>query len=595
MAKALAKAPADRYAHCLDFAAALREACGLRPEDASDPGGLAQPQPGSAGQPGRPRQPTEIATPAGPIAAAGAAAAAAAAAAGMAGPAAGGAGDPASAAAGSAAAQDQPASEDQPAREDRPGSEDRPGGPPTEAVRIPGTAGPARPGLTEPPSGAGGYGPPPGGDAAGYGPVPGFGPPGSRGAGDHGRPRRPWWRSRGVVAAAAAVVVLVLLGGGYLLIGGSGGGSGSTGGSQGGGTGGGVLKVPGCTTEMAAAKSLGSVTSSSVKLGGKPFAVKVTPDGKYSFVTLGNSLAVLTNGHGLAPTLVHTFSLPGASKGEAITKNGQYLLLATGSGAKVISVPEAEQGIASVVGTLSSPKGRGAVQVAVTPDSHFAFVTLQSSGGVAVFNLQQALATGFGPANFVGIIPTGVQPVGITESANQKWLYVTSIQKVATSVPSEGLLSVISVHKAEVKPARSVAATVAAGCSPVRVLASKSVIWVTARESDALLGFSVPKLQSDPAHALTARVAVGEGPIGLSFVAHGKRIVVADSDLKSISGATPGLSVVNTAKALAHQPALLGTVKSGVLPRQLYMRGKTLLVTDYGSGQLQAIKIADLP
>ena len=66
MMKALAKTPSDRFSHCLDFAAALREACGLRPEDASDPGGLAQPLPGPAGQPVPPRQPTEVAMPSSP-------------------------------------------------------------------------------------------------------------------------------------------------------------------------------------------------------------------------------------------------------------------------------------------------------------------------------------------------------------------------------------------------------------------------------------------------------------------------------------------------------------------------------------------------
>src|SRR5215469_12911750 len=36
--KALAKAPADRYDSCLEFAAALRAACGIRPDPASEPG-----------------------------------------------------------------------------------------------------------------------------------------------------------------------------------------------------------------------------------------------------------------------------------------------------------------------------------------------------------------------------------------------------------------------------------------------------------------------------------------------------------------------------------------------------------------------------
>ena len=71
MNKALAKARADRYSHCLDFAAALREACGLRPEDSSDPGRVVPMPPLPGGQPAPPRQPTQVATPSSPAAAAG--------------------------------------------------------------------------------------------------------------------------------------------------------------------------------------------------------------------------------------------------------------------------------------------------------------------------------------------------------------------------------------------------------------------------------------------------------------------------------------------------------------------------------------------
>jgi DNA-binding beta-propeller fold protein YncE len=353
--------------------------------------------------------------------------------------------------------------------------------------------------------------------------------------------------------------------------------------------------MPGCTTAAAPAKQLGKVRSSLVKIGGKPFAVIVTTDGKYSFVTIHNAVAVLSNGSALAPTLIHTISVPGADKGGAITPDGKYLLLASGSGAKVISVANAEQGIATVLGTLASPNGRGAVQVALSPNGKFAFVTLQSSGGMAVFNFEQALASNFTSSGFVGIVPTGVEPVGIAEYG--KWLYMTSIEKVKTAVPSKGLLSVVSMHRAEIKPARAVVANVTAGCSPVRVIISGngSVAWVTARESDTLLGFSVPDLRSNPSHALIARVGVGVSPIGVSFAAAGKRIIVANSDLKSIAGAVPSLSVISTSQALAGKPALLGLIKSGVLPRQFATEGKALLVTNNGSGQLQAINLSDLP
>jgi serine/threonine protein kinase len=577
MTKALAKSPDDRYAFCLDFAAALREACGLRPEDSSDPG-LAPPLPADFTVPPRqptvpPRQPTEVATPSSP------------------------AGQPmppprqptevampsaAAAAAGPAVPPGQGAGPGQ--------AQDWPAGPPTEAARIPGAAGTTTPGLT----------PPQGGATPEYGLIPGFGPAG-QGQPDHGGPARPWWRSRGVVAVAAAATVIILLSGGYFLIGGGGGGgTGGTGGGGGGGGGGPIPPtIPGCTTSVASAKTLSPVTSTSLTLGGKPYAVRVTPDRKFSFVTLGDKLAVLSNGSGLAPTLLHTLQVPGANLGEAFTKDGKYVLLAHGDGAQVLSVPDAEAGNVAVVGTLHSPHGRGAVQVTVSPDGNFAFVTLQKSGGMAVFNLQQALASNFAQPSFVGIVPTGEEPVGIGISGDpaHKWLYVTSMRKLGAADPSEGFVSVVNLRKAEVNPAKAVVSKVTAGCSPVRVMTSKdgTVVWVTARESDALLGFSAVKMRKDAKHSLIARVDVGEGPIGQTFVKHDTRIVVADSNLKSLPNVTPNVAVVSVAQALAHKPALLGVVKSGVLPRQFYAIGKRLLVTNFGSGQLQAVKIADLP
>ncbi len=560
MAKALAKAPDDRYANCLDFTAALREACGLRPQDSSDPGGLPQFGPGSTalaappGQPGSsrpsgpPRQPTEVSMPSAPAAVSG---------------------------------QAPP-----------PAGPPRPAGPPTEAVRSPGSRRSTTPGLTEPPS-AGGYGLPP--VQAGYGPVPDYGQPGYGPPSGQGADGRPWWRSRSAMAAAAAAVVVVLIGG-YVLFG----GGGSKGGGNGGGAGGTTVtvtpKMPGCTT-AATAKPLSKVTSSSARLGGHPFGAATTPSGKHDFVTLGNSLAVLRNGSALLPTLLHTIPVSGATKGDSVASDDKLLLLASGSGAQVLNSKDAEHGQAVLMGTLSSPGGRGAVEVQLSPDGRFAFVTLQSSGGVAVFNLQEALADGFAASSFVGLVPTGSEPVGMAVSPDGKWLYVTSIEKVATASPSEGELSVVNLKKAEVKPVKSVVSTATAGCEPVRVIVSGdgNDVWVTARASNALLGFSAAKLRTDPQHSLIARVGVGAEPIGLTFVANGNRIVVANSDLTKLAGAVPSLSVVSTSAALEGKPALLGQVSTGLLPRQFATEGNTLLVTNFGSGQLQAINIADLP
>jgi DNA-binding beta-propeller fold protein YncE len=189
-------------------------------------------------------------------------------------------------------------------------------------------------------------------------------------------------------------------------------------------------------------------------------------------------------------------------------------------------------------------------------------------------------------------------------SPGGRWLYATS--EMSDSEPAagqsglddDGTLTVISMARAETDPAASVAGTVAAGCSPVRVITSPdgSVVWVAARGSNRLLGFSAARLRSDPADSLIASVEVGAAPVGLALVDHGERIVVADSN-QSGAGAASSLAVVDVAAARAGRPALLGYLRAGGFPREMALEpgGGTLLVTNFSSAQLEAIGLAELP
>jgi serine/threonine protein kinase/DNA-binding beta-propeller fold protein YncE len=552
MAKAMAKSPADRYQSCRDFAAALREVLGLRPLDS-----------GPVRSPAAERPKTEIAQQAPPppearpkteIAAAQQA-------------------PPPQPGQQPAAPPQQPAA---PPQQPWPQQESWPepppsAGPPTQMAGIPAER-PTTPGLAGPYGHQGQQGQ--GGDG-------GYRPPG----------RRRWWRSRAVLAGACAVV-LVIGGGAFALLHHSGGGS--DGAAP-------AVTLPGCTVAVAKAAQLGKVSSAAVQLPGEPFAVRVSHDGRNSFATLGDSLAMLSNGTGPVPTFVRTIPVTGAKmKGAAITDSGSYLLAASHSGAEVIRIADAQQGAANpVIGALSSPGGKGAVQVATSPGDQFAFVTLQGSDNMAVFNLQEALSQGFATSGFVGFVPFTAQPVGIAQSSDGKWLYVTSIQKGTSDNPGQGQLSIISMHGAETKPATSVLRRVDAGCNPARVIVSNNGrdVWVSARQSNSLLGFSAARLQSDPAHALIVRVAVGANPIGLALVNGGTRIVVADSDQSKLPGAAPNLAVVSVTDALNGKPALLGLVKTGEQPRQFALEqgGKTLLVTNDAGRALQAVRLAGLP
>jgi DNA-binding beta-propeller fold protein YncE len=383
------------------------------------------------------------------------------------------------------------------------------------------------------------------------------------------------------------------------------------------------VAVPGCSAASAPGPQLPAGLTRLSPVPGDPFGVAVTADGRWSFVSLvpdgsGSAIGVFADTGSASPRLIRQIPVSGFGLGVALTPDGRYLLAANGSGATVVSVQAAEQGGGNaVLGTLSTggtgPAAGGAIEVAVSDDGRFAFVSLETSGKIAVFNLQQALASHFRTSGFVGDVPAGVAPVGLAVSPNGDWLYSTSELRSMSEVRraehhgslslrlegGQGTLAVISVQKAETDPAHAIVSTVTAGCSPVRVITSANggTVWVTARGSDMLLGFSASRLRGDLAHALIARAAVGEAPVGLALVDSGQRVVVADSNRFSQPGAKSSLAVVNVAAALAHRPALAGYLPAGGFPRQMALEpdGRVLLVTNFASQQLETVNVTNMP
>ena len=335
-----------------------------------------------------------------------------------------------------------------------------------------------------------------------------------------------------------------------------------------------------------------------------PFGVVTTGDGRWAFVSLtGPGTIGVLKVAAPVPSLIRQVPVAAAGLlGEALTPGDRFLLVANdGSGADVLSVHELEQGGKHpLVGTLAPPVGAqlpGSIEVAVSPDGDFVFVSLEEGSSIAVFNLRRALSAGFSAADYVGSVPAEPGPVGLAFSPDGRWLYSTSEASAARG--QVGTLTVISVPTAESDPAASVVSRVAAGCNPVRVISSTDgrVVWVTARASNSLLAFSAARLRTDPAHALLADVRVGELPVGLALVRNGTRIVVADSNRFTDAGASASLAVVDVSDALKGRPALFGYLPAGGFPRQMAVErgGRTLLVTNFDSSQLESVNVADLP
>ncbi len=334
----------------------------------------------------------------------------------------------------------------------------------------------------------------------------------------------------------------------------------------------------------------------------QPFGAVAAP-GHWAFVSVVSGVDVLATRQ-FRPRLVRHIPVPQAL-GEALTPDGRYLLVASARGMTVISVRRAEAGGAhAVLGTLAVPHAQGPIEVAVSPDGTLAFVSVEYSNEIAVFRLSRALARGFGPADLAGTIPTGDGAVGMALSPDGRWLYATSEQAAKAppgSRPGDvpGTLSVISVATAARHPARSVVAVRYADCQPVRVILSGDgrIAWVTARGSNAVLAFDTARLRTAPRRALLADIRVGIAPVGLILVRDGTRLIVADSNRFARPPVPSNLAVLSVPAALAHRPALLGYMPAGIFPRQFAAEpgGQTLLVTNFLSGQLQAVGLARLP
>src|SRR5579884_1950132 len=64
-----------------------------------------------------------------------------------------------------------------------------------------------------------------------------------------------------------------------------------------------------CSTAVAHESPIAGATTSMLQIGGMPFAVVVSPDGDWSFVSLGGQVAVLS-ARGATPRLVREIPLP---------------------------------------------------------------------------------------------------------------------------------------------------------------------------------------------------------------------------------------------------------------------------------------------
>ena len=358
-----------------------------------------------------------------------------------------------------------------------------------------------------------------------------------------------------------------------------------------------------------------------VSLPGHPFSTVTTRDGRWLFVSLTtanpksvNGVAMLSRDGGKT-TLEKVFLVEGEPTGMVMTHDDKLLIVADGDYVVLLDVGRMiARSDDPIVGYISDGDFPGSVYVNVTGDDKFLFVSDEGIQTITVINLQKARQEGFKESAIVGKIPVGIAPIALTFSPDGRWLYTTSEiapksfgwtvdckpegEDPAKTTPQnpQGAVVVVDVARAETDPANAVVSRVPAGCSPVRLAITPSGdrVFVTARNSNALLAFDTEKLRTDTAHALIGTVPVGTAPVGVAVINDGKQVVVANSNRFSADRtARQALTVIDATKVTAGQSAVMGNLPAGSFPREFGRspNGRIIFVANYNSNEIQLIDL----
>jgi DNA-binding beta-propeller fold protein YncE len=334
-----------------------------------------------------------------------------------------------------------------------------------------------------------------------------------------------------------------------------------------------------------------------------PFGAAISADDCTVYVALANSdqgtvVLLARSGDGLP--IAQTLAVPGRLGMAKLTHDGAILVVTTNTGVAFIDTAKFAVGASgALVGAIGGMGG--AIGLVISNDDHTVFVANETKNMISVIDLEKARASGYGPDDVIGEIPTDTAPVGLVVSPDNKLLYSTS-EIVANATPAtcprprgtdlnpQGSLAVIDIDKARSTPATAVLGKIIAGCSPVRVALSPAGdrAYVTARADNVVNVYDAAKLLSDPTNAKIASVPVGIAPVGIAVTADGTRIAVADSDRFGTDKLAPGtVTFIDAAKVADGQGAVLGTVQAGAFPRELsFLHDGTLTVTNFRSSNL---------
>ena len=158
-----------------------------------------------------------------------------------------------------------------------------------------------------------------------------------------------------------------------------------------------------------------------------------------------------------------------------------------------------------------------------------------------------------------------------------------------------GLLDVIDIERWANGQGSPIVAEVLAGCSPVRVVpdGAEVNIWVSARESNEVIGFNLASLLAGSSAPLAA-ATVGPSPVGIALVGDENYVLVVNSNRFGNTTAPQTATLLH----ITSGGETLSTVsyQTGGFPRELAVSpsGLTAYVIDNGSSEITVIDLTKL-
>jgi DNA-binding beta-propeller fold protein YncE len=354
-----------------------------------------------------------------------------------------------------------------------------------------------------------------------------------------------------------------------------------------------------------------------------PTSLALSADGKLLFVGLdqhfgrGGGVAAYRRDNGRFEQLARV-DVDGGAQSVALTPDGAMLIVATRVGLASVAVAPFAAGRHQRVRIVRDGDAPATNQVVVSEDGRHAFYTNSATATLGVARIDAPTNWDDAAAlTVVGHVALDRVPGGVALAPDGRSLYVTSEidsgdpadvpgardprlgrRRCASNLGPSGVLSIVDVANAIDEPSGAVVARVAAGCGPVRVAVSPGgdVAWVTDRGENRVLAFDTARLRNDSEHSLIASIAVGDVPVGLALSPDGRRLLVANSHRSSdpdVARASD-LSLVDPAAALTGAPAIVATIHTGALAREVLATGDgTFLVTNYNAKAVDLISLPD--